>query len=78
MRMLGRGLYRCAGLVLQLHRLLVHAQHRVLLVVQPGIGFRDPFHGRCELGVGFRRDDPVLELAPANAVLLAFARRFRG
>lgn len=75
-RMCDRGLYRRAGLAHQPHRLLVHAQHRVLLIVQPGIGFQDLVHGRGELGVVLRQgradvqvDDLVLPL-PGRAFLV--------
>jgi len=45
----------------ELHRLLVHADHGTIRIVQPGVCFQHVLHVCDEFGVGLRRDDPILD-----------------
>src|SRR5260370_26369670 len=66
---------RRACLLEQLDRLLVHAQHRTRRIVRHGVGVQHLLHCRNELGVGLRRDDPVLALPIRHAVFFRVRRR---
>ena len=76
-RIRDRGRCLCAGLAHQLHRPLVDAQHRVLLIVRPGIGFQYLVHCRDELGVVLRQRRAEVQvdglgiLRPVRALLVA-------
>jgi hypothetical protein len=59
------------GLLQQLHRLLVHAQHRVLRIVRFLASFEHLFHAGDELGVLLGRNHPVLDSALGHAIYLA-------
>ena len=65
---------RAPRLAHQLHRLLVHAQHRPSGVVGPRVGVQHPLHVRRELGVGLRRNHPVRDLASGDAVFFNVRR----
>ena len=55
-----RGRHRRAGFLDQPHRLLVHAHDGTLRIVGFLIQVQDLFHARHELGIGLRRDHPVV------------------
>jgi len=50
---------RRAGLLQQLHRLLVHAQHRTGRIVQFAVDVQHLFHACHEFGVGLGRESAV-------------------
>ena len=65
---------RRARLLDQLHRLLVHAHDGAGRVVRLRVDVEDLLHLRHELGVGFRRNHPVLDLPPGHPVFLSVRR----
>ena len=65
---------RLAGFLHQLYGLLVHADHRAIGIVRVFVRFQDVLHVRDKLSIGFRRDDPVLDLAFGHAVFLSVPR----
>ena len=73
-----RGRHRRAGFLDQLHRLLVHAHDGTIRIVGFLIQIQDLFHVRHELGIGLRRDHPVLDPPLGRPVFLASAGWFRG
>ena len=69
-----RGRDRPTCLFEQLHRLLVHAEHRTGRIIRFFVGVEHFFHRGHELRVGFWRDDPVLNLAVGHAVFFSVTR----
>ncbi len=69
-----RGGHRRARFLDQLHRLLIHAHDRASRVVRLRIGVQDLLHVRHELGVGLRRDHPVLDFPPGHPVFFSVRR----
>src|SRR5712692_4115997 len=57
-----------ASFLQQLHRLFVHAHHRKPRVIRLRVCLQHVFHARDKFAVGFRGDDPVLNLARRHAV----------
>ncbi len=55
---------RRAGLLDQLHRLLIHAHDGACRVVRSRIDVQNLLHVRHELGIGLRRDHPVFDFPP--------------
>ena len=55
------GRHRRAGFLDQLHRLLVHAHDGTIRIGGFLIQIQDLFHVRHKLGIGLRRDHPVLD-----------------
>ena len=69
-----RGRHRRAGFLDQLHRLLVHAHDGTIRIVGFLIQIQDLFHVRHELGIGLRRDHPVLDFPPGHPVFFSVRR----
>ena len=65
---------RHALLLQHLHRLLVHAQHRLPRIVGLGVGFEHFLHSSHELGVLLGRNHPVLDLPFRHAIFLSTLR----
>src|SRR5712691_4378075 len=57
-----------ASFLQQLHRLFVHAHHRKPRVIRLRVCLQHVFHARDKFAVGFRGDDPVLNLARRHAI----------
>ena len=74
LRMLRRRRQRPLRFPIQLHRLLVPAHHRLLPILRLGIGFQRFFHRRDEFRVLLRRNHPVLQLVPRDAVFFSVCR----
>ncbi len=66
-----------SGLLDQLHGLLVHTEHRARWIIRFCVGFQHLLHVGHEFGIGFRRNDPVFDLAIRHSVFLACAAPFR-
>ena len=75
--LLGGG-HRRARFLDQLHRLLIPAHDRASRVVWSRIQVEDLFHVRHELGIGLRRDHPVLDLPLRHSFFLACVGWSRG
>ena len=69
-----RGRHRRAGFLDQLHRLLVHAHDGTIRIVGFLIQIQDLFHVRHELGIGLRRDHPVLDFPLGHPVFFSVRR----
>ena len=69
-----RGRHRRAGFLDQLHRLLVHAHDGTIRIVGFLIQIQDLFHVRHELGIGLRRDHPVLDPPLGHPVFFSVRR----
>ena len=69
-----RGRHRRAGFLDQLHRLRVHAHDGTIRIVGFLIQIQDLFHVRHELGIGLRRDHPVLDFPLRHAVFFSVRR----
>src|SRR4028119_27402 len=65
---------RHPGLLEQLDRLFVHAQHGMLRVIRHRIGLEHFLHAGHELGVLLRWDHPILDLALRHPVFLRALR----
>ena len=73
-RPLRRGGQRRAHFLDQLHRLLVHAHDGTIRVVRFLIQIQDLFHVRHELGIGLRRDHPILDFPLRQLVFFSVRR----
>jgi hypothetical protein len=69
-----RGRDRSTDLLRELYRLLVHANDRDPVVIRFFVDSENLFHTSDELGVGFRRDHPVLDLSTRQTVFLSVVR----
>ena len=73
-RPLRRGGQRRAHFLDQLHRLLVHAHDGTIRIVRFLIQIQDLFHVRHELGIGLRRDHPILDFPLRQLVFFSVRR----
>ena len=72
--MLRGGRDRLSGFLDQLHWLLVHAENRTRRIIRFCVRFQHLFHVGHEFGVGFRRNDPVLDLSIRHPVFFSVRR----
>src|SRR3954447_37310 len=74
LRVLARRGDRHLRFLQQLHRLLVHAEHRLLGIIRFRISLEHVFHVGHELGILVRRNHPVLDLALGHAIFFSVLR----
>jgi len=77
-RMPGRPSDWCPRFLQELYRLLIHAEHRIPRIVGLGIDLEHFLHTRRELGIGGRRNDPILDLPVRKMVFLGSRGGSRG
>ncbi len=53
---------------------LIHAHDRASRIVRLRIGVQDLFHVRQELGIGLRRDHPILNFPPGHPTIISVRR----